>query len=282
MKETFQVEQISPNFAIDVLLKKNKNNRGIKTANLNKLIKAINNDEWTITNQGIAFDKDGNLIDGQHRLQAIINTGKTLPIMVARNMDSKIFHCVDKGTARTAADCLFIEGCTNPARIAAGIKVYLLYQKHPEGTWRNAIMPTHIEIINEYNLNKELWNDITAKISIYHKKFYFFPISVAIAIYKLILDKNYEEWVLERFFTPLADGVNLKIDDPILSFRNQMMQKAFRSRGSFSQRHLLNSFIKLFNYTVEDVKVKKFLAPPTDVKYVLKIKSPVTTEQMGY
>ena len=27
-------------------------------------------------------------------------------------------------------------------------------------------------------------------------------------------------------------------------FRNQMMQKAFRSRGSFSQRHLLNSFIK--------------------------------------
>ena len=279
MNETFQIEQISPDFANEVLQTKNKNNRGLKKGNLDKLVKAINNNEWTITNQGIAFDRDGNLIDGQHRLQAIVNTGKTLPVMVARNMDPNIFHCVDKGIARTAADCLFIEGCTNPARIAAGIKVYLCYQKHPEGTWRNKIMPTHIEIINQYNSNKELWDDITYKITIYNKKFSFFPLSVAIAIYKLILDENYHTWVVERFFTALTDGANLEMDDPILSFRNQIIQKNFRTRGSSSQRHLLNSLIKLFNYMIENTKVKKFMAPATDIKNVLKITSPKTSEQ---
>ena len=37
---------------------------------------------------------------------------------------------------------------------------------------------------------------------------------------------------------------NLDIDNPMLSFRNQLMQKAFRNRGSNTQRFLMNlSFI---------------------------------------
>ena len=56
MEQTFTVEQITPDFAIDVLSTKNKNNRGIKPASLKRLITAIDNDEWVVTNQGIVFD----------------------------------------------------------------------------------------------------------------------------------------------------------------------------------------------------------------------------------
>ena len=55
MNEIFQIEQISPDFANNILQTKNKNNRGLKPANLDKLIKAINNNEWTITNQDISL-----------------------------------------------------------------------------------------------------------------------------------------------------------------------------------------------------------------------------------
>jgi hypothetical protein len=276
---TFGIEQITPDFAEYVLETKNSKNRSMKPANLRRLVTAIDNGEWIITNQGIAFDKEGNLLDGQHRLLAIVKTGKTLPIMVARNMDPKIFNCVDTGTARTAADGLYIQGCSASKHLAAGIKVYLLYKRFPRGSWTFAAVPTHSEILQEYKDNQEVYDEITNQMGVYHRKFHFFNLSVGIPMYKLISEKNYSEEILSEFWTQFSEGTNLNIDNPILSFRNQMMQKGFRHRGSYYQRYQLNAFIRLFNLWINDVKKTKFMAPPTDLKDVLTIQDP-TLDQM--
>ena len=276
---TFGIEQITPDFAEYVLETKNTKNRSMKPANLKRLVTAIDNGEWIITNQGLAFDKDGNLLDGQHRLLAIVKTGKTLPIMVARNMDPKIFNCVDTGTARTAADGLYIQGCSASKHLAAGIKVYLLYKRFPRGSWTFAAVPTHSEILQEYKDNQEVYDEITNQMGVYHRKFHFFNLSVGIPMYKLISEKNYSEEILSEFWTQFSEGTNLNIDNPILSFRNQMMQKGFRHRGSYYQRYQLNAFIRLFNLWINDVKKTKFMAPPTDLKDVLTIQDP-TLDQM--
>tara|TARA_R100001015_G_C4620568_1_gene177543 strand:+ start:557 stop:1420 length:864 start_codon:yes stop_codon:yes gene_type:complete len=278
---TFGIEQITPDFAEYVLETKNTKNRSMKPANLKRLVTAIDNGEWIITNQGLAFDKDGNLLDGQHRLLAIVKTGKTLPIMVARNMDPKIFNCVDTGTARTAADGLYIEGCSTSKHLAAGIKVYLLYNRYPRGSWAFATVPTHSEILQEYKDNQEVYDEITNLMGVYHRKFHFFNLSVGIPMYKLISEKNYSEEILSEFWTQFSEGTNLNIDNPILSFRNQMMQKGFRHRGSNYQRYQLNAFIRLFNLWINDVKKTKFMAPPTDLKDVLKIQDPTLDQMEG-
>ena len=276
---TFQVEEITPDFAEQVLENKNKKNRAIKPANLKRLITAIDNGEWIITNQGLAFDKDGNLLDGQHRLQAIVKTGKTLSIMVARNMDPKIFNCVDTGVARTAADGLSIHGVSSSSKhLAAGIKVYLLYKRYPRGSWTFATIPSHQEILEEYKENQELYDKITNDMNCYHRKFHFFNLSVGIPMYKLILEKNYCEEVYSEFWTQFAEGTNLEIDNPILSFRNQMMQKSFRNRGSFYQRFQLNAFIRLFNLWIKGIKKTRFMAPPTDLRDVLTIQDPTVDQ----
>ena len=61
----------------------------------------------------------------------------------------------------------------------------------------------------------------------------------------------------------------------MLSFRNQLMQKAFRNRGSNTQRFLMNCFIRLFNMHLNDVKKTKFMAPPADISEVLQIQKPL-------
>tara|TARA_R100000697_G_scaffold80046_1_gene92169 strand:+ start:168 stop:1031 length:864 start_codon:yes stop_codon:yes gene_type:complete len=278
---TFQVEEITPDFAEKILENKNRKNRGIKPANLKRLITAIDNGEWTITNQGLAFDSDGNLLDGQHRLKAIVKTGKTLPIMVARNMDPKIFNCVDTGVARTAADGLFIHGVSSSKHLAAGIKVYLLYKRYPRGSWTFATIPTHQEILGEYQDNTEIYNKISNDMSCFHRKFHFFNLSVGIPMYKLILEKNYSEEVYLEFWTQFSEGTNLEIDNPILSFRNQMMQKGFRHRGSYYQRYQLNAFIRLFNLWIKGIKKTRFMAPPTDLRDVLTIQDPTIDQMEG-
>ena len=117
-------------------------------------------------------------------------------------------------------------------------------------------------------------------MGIYHRKFHCFNLRFGVPFYKLVLEKNYSEQIFSEFLTQFSEGTNLEIDNPILSFRNQMMQKGFRVRGSFYQRYQLNAFIRLFNCYINETKKTRFMAPPSDLTDVLLIQKP-TIEQMG-
>jgi len=68
------VESISPTRAKEILLA-NNGNRLISWGWVRKLAGMMTRGEWLLTHQGIAFDVYGVLIDGQHRLEAIIIAG---------------------------------------------------------------------------------------------------------------------------------------------------------------------------------------------------------------
>ena len=198
--------------------------------------------------------------------------------MVARNMHPEIFNVVDTGTARMASDVLHISGCGNSSKtIAAAIKNYIFYKKYPSGSWsaNGVTKPSHFEILETYNDDRELWDEISTRINSHHCKFHFFNKSVAIVFYKLALEKDYSQREIEEFLNKFYEGSNLDIDNPMLSFRNQLMQKAFRNRGSNTQRFLLNCFKRLFNMYLNDTKKTKFMAPPADISEVLQIQKPL-------
>ena len=152
--------QMTPEKAKQILVAKNRNNRSIKASNLKRLTTAIENGEWRLTNQGIAFDDQGNLIDGQHRLAAILQTGKTLPLLVGTNMDPRIFDCVDTGAARTAGDGIDILGSSHGKYIAAAIKCYHLYNHWPKRAWSSTVTPSSAQIVKIYEEKKVLWKQI--------------------------------------------------------------------------------------------------------------------------
>jgi len=60
--------------------------------------------EWIVTHQGIAFDENGLLVDGQHRLLAIIDSGRAVDCMVTRNLSTSVFSVTDGGIARSLKD----------------------------------------------------------------------------------------------------------------------------------------------------------------------------------
>ena len=59
--------------------------------------------------QTIAFDVNGNLIDGQHRLLAIINTGIPAKFIVVRNLPAEVSQVIDQGEARTVTDIIALD-----------------------------------------------------------------------------------------------------------------------------------------------------------------------------
>jgi hypothetical protein len=65
---------ITPEIA-KAFLEANTGNRGVKKRHLARLIAAMKNGEWIVTHQGICFSITGVLLDGQHRLLGIIESG---------------------------------------------------------------------------------------------------------------------------------------------------------------------------------------------------------------
>jgi len=80
---TWSLEQITPDKARKYL-ENNKDNRNIREKRVGAIARDIQSGKWEVTHQSVAFDKTGRVIDGQHRLTAIIKADIPVWAYVAR------------------------------------------------------------------------------------------------------------------------------------------------------------------------------------------------------
>ena len=117
------IETIDPKRAKEYL-KSNTENRRVRQAWVERLAGMITRGEWFLTHQGIAFSHDGRLIDGQHRLLAIVEANKPAQMMVARDIEEKAYRHIDGGAPRSVADRnRFVEDQGLNRKIAALVNI---------------------------------------------------------------------------------------------------------------------------------------------------------------
>ena len=107
------VEKITPDVATKYL-EANVHNRPVHQRHVEFLAEEIKQGRWKMNGSSIVFNGDGTLIDGQHRLWAVITSGLPIKILVVRGADEGSFATIDTGLARTAGDVLGITGEKNP------------------------------------------------------------------------------------------------------------------------------------------------------------------------
>ena len=81
-------------------------NREINDTIVALYVRQIKEGLWRRTHQGIALTKAGVLIDGQHRLLAIIKTGQTVPMIVFVDEPEENFEFIDCGRNRSHLDMM--------------------------------------------------------------------------------------------------------------------------------------------------------------------------------
>jgi hypothetical protein len=105
----FEIVEISPKMAHE-MLKSNSHNRRLRAGHVAKLAWAFKRGEYGMTHQGIAFDSEGVLLDGQNRLNAIEECPEHMvfPMVVSHGWDrSTCWKNIDHGLAvRSIADVL--------------------------------------------------------------------------------------------------------------------------------------------------------------------------------
>jgi hypothetical protein len=132
MKEQDQIqlviETITPGLAAEYL-KFNRSNRRLVEHRVAFYQRQMSGGEWKLSGDSIKFDRD-NLIDGQHRLQAVVRSGVTIESVVVRNLGPDVFDCLDTGRSRQAGDVLSSYGYANVFILAsAGRYIYHFERK---------------------------------------------------------------------------------------------------------------------------------------------------------
>jgi hypothetical protein len=96
-------------------------NRNLCQAYAKRLAQGMIAGEWKINGEAIKFDKQGRLIDGQHRLAAIVLSGLTIASMVHTGLADDSFDTIDCGRRRTVADLLARDGVKSYTRVASAV-----------------------------------------------------------------------------------------------------------------------------------------------------------------
>lgn len=122
---TYETVNITPNLA-EKMLAKNLGNRAVRDLRVAVLARDISEGNWRQTGEAIKFDWTGKLIDGQHRLHAIIMAGRATRMLVIRGLDPESQKVIDTGTKRSAGDALRMAGERSaPNVIAAAIRILI-------------------------------------------------------------------------------------------------------------------------------------------------------------
>src|SRR5690606_33959034 len=106
----------------------NRRNRPIRRTWVQTLAGAMERGEWRENGDTLKFAHNGTLLDGQHRLAAIVLSGRPQWMLIARNVPDDAFSTIDRGSRRTAADALALLGEPRSAILAATLNLVWRYR----------------------------------------------------------------------------------------------------------------------------------------------------------
>lgn len=241
----YEVTEITPELA-ELYLSKNTKNRQVKLSHVNNLASQMSLGIWVQNGESIKFDDYGNLIDGQHRLNACIKSGVNFKSLVIRGLPSESFKTIDTGSKRTAQDLLSVDNIKNSCAVSAIIKFVISYNKTKALSAVSNVPVSNQEILDEYNKSKDDYDFLSAyavKVNrILNTQFF--------GMAKIMFDAGHREW-FEPAMEKIKTGQNLNYGDPCLAMREWAIGSTANNR---SYKNI--AYIKFINALVHKKELK--------------------------
>lgn len=206
-------------------LEANKGNRPLNRGHVQRLAAAIEAGEWELNGDPIRFDEDGCLLDGQHRLHAIVEADKAVDSVIIRNLPASTFSTMDCGRRRGGADTLAVAGETNCVALAAACRCLLLY----ENSGVAAVSNSKRQFSNAQILDcLQRHPDIRESLQVHHKLHSRFSFAPFITI-DYLFRKKHPGHDYAGFWDRVASGEMIARGDPEYALRERLQTNATSS-----------------------------------------------------
>ena len=238
---------ITPELAKE-LLKQNYANRTLRNPIVRIYAMAMKQGKWHAdTTETVKIANNGRILDGQHRLHAVILANVSVAMYVAYNVPVDAVTNIDTGAKRSSKDIFDLYGIENSTQIAAVMRKYMLYTVAPSinHLQSNKEKVTTDMMLELYYNNPDMWQENIATINKFAKKIKL-DYSLTGSWYLLAKDKSNID--ANTFFSSLADGTNFSSEkDPILKFREYLNDLKLR-KVKFDFAYNFALFVKSWNY----------------------------------
>lgn len=260
------IETITPAMA-EKWLENNPKNRSLRERRVNNLVRVIKKGQWQFNGDAIRIANDGSLIDGQHRLAAIMESKTPCESLVIRGLSPDVMTTIDLGASRSMGDHLKIHGYKGCIyALAAAVTVCLQFKEDGSYTeMKEKFSPddaleflrTNKGILKstEFLANKKDFQDLL-------------PRSVSISTHYLFKKIHHED--AEKFFHYLITGEKLCGKSPILKLRSELilLRMDSKKRG-FNRKRFLHLMTTAFQAYLDEKKVDGLPSYKADTKVSL-------------
>lgn len=235
----------------------NTSNRRLNTLSVNRLASDILEDRWRQNGESIKFDRENRLIDGQHRLAAIIKANRTVRLLVVRNLDPLSQHTVDVGVSRTAGQIAGMLGVGNPNDVTSLAHALMRYDHARDAIWSASNSPTKPQIVEYVLANQSDLEHAILLASQARRAIRMRSVPYGLLAFHALRQHTKDVWT--QWHERIIDGVGLGQTDPRLILRNQVMRRESK-HGAWSQQEMTGWVIKAWNawYTGREIKLLRF------------------------
>lgn len=219
--------KITPKMAQEWIATVPEMQRKVRAKDVAKIKLAILSNQWRENGATIVFNRENQLIDGQHRCHAIAEAGIAVRSLVVWGVASteEVFNTIDDSTARKASD--FVK-CKNAITVASVMRFYW-YVSNDRFPNMNVTVPTSdvLKVGKPFMSSIEDMTTIVDRAARLAKLtgFFTFLIWYHTDIHPLPGEK------ISSFVEGVATGIGLGEGDPILAYRNRIIENRTGDRG---------------------------------------------------
>lgn len=122
---TVEIMDVSPEIASEWLSDMWDGQRMVRKTHIERLVSDMQSGRFSLSPDAI-LRVNGKLANGQHRLRAVMKSGKSQPFLVMTSDDAELYKVIDAGIKRTVADGLV--GVLHGNESAAIARLVMAYQ----------------------------------------------------------------------------------------------------------------------------------------------------------
>lgn len=228
------------------LLDANPRNRRVSGGNYAVIKRAIEHGEWLLNGEAIKVSADGELLDGQHRCRAVVETGISIETFLITGLPSDAQDTMDTGKSRSLADVLGIHGEPNANGLAALIRRFYVSERFgfAAASKTGSANLTIREQLDWLARNPWVRNyPAPGKMVGRHVP----SLSGSTAGFLMGVFDSIDQDDSDFFWARLMDGANLSVTHPIYVLRKTLTGIADSTRGQLNQTYIIAIIVKAWN-----------------------------------
>jgi hypothetical protein len=238
---TYRVATVTPDLARE-WLKRNSHNRHLGEQRVFTLADAMKRGEWQENGDAIRFSRTGVLLDGQHRLAAVVKSRVTIRVLVVEDLPDDVQITIDTGKPRSFSNVLKLGGISDPNNVAALAR--WMYRWETGQIRSQNRPPSHNQLLHIVETNLPSIRESLRVASGVRRQI---PVPKSIV--------GIAHWVFSEiamedtpdFFDRLRDGTGLTDGAPTLMLRQTLLREAASNSRQMTDKHILALFIKAWN-----------------------------------